>query len=61
LTRCAHGLTETVRVVTGICDERLAVGVGKELIGHHHFVPLPRRERDVDRPTFGVDDGVELG
>jgi hypothetical protein len=24
-------------------------------------VPLPRRERDVDRATFGVDDGVELG
>jgi hypothetical protein len=33
----------------------------EQLVGNDHFVPLPRRERDVDRATFGVDDGVELG
>jgi hypothetical protein len=32
----------------------------KQLVSHDHLVPLPRRERDVDRPAFGVDDGVEL-
>ena len=26
-----------------------------------HFVPLPRRERDVDGPRLGVDDGVDDG
>ena len=56
----AYRLAEAVRVVTGVRDECLAPGVGKELVGNDHFVPLPRRERDVDRAAFGIDDGVEL-
>jgi hypothetical protein len=37
-----------------------ATSVLKQLVGNDHFVPLPRRERDVDGATFGVDDDVEL-
>jgi hypothetical protein len=33
----------------------------EKLMGGHHFVPLARRDRDVDRTTFGVDDGVDFG
>jgi hypothetical protein len=57
----AYGLAKAVRVVAGVADERLALRMGKQLVGGDHFVPLPRRERDVERAPFDVDDGVELG
>ena len=57
----ADGLKKAIRVVSGVTDERFASGVFEQLIGCHHFVPLPRRERDVDGPPLRVDDGVEFG
>ena len=54
------GLAEVVRVVAGVADEGLAASVLKQLAGGDHFVPLPLRERDVERAGFGVDEGVEL-
>lgn len=56
-----NGFAAAIRVVASVGDERLATRMGEELIGHHHLVPLPRRERDVDGPALRVDDGVELG
>jgi hypothetical protein len=35
--------------------------VVEQLVGLDHLVPLPRRDRDVDRSTFGIDHGVKLG
>jgi len=57
----AYGPEKAVRVVSGVADERFASGVFEQFIGRGHLVPQPRRERDVDRPPFRVDDGVELG
>ncbi len=55
-----HGGAKSVRVVTRIRDHRLAVSLREQLVGHHHFVALARREREVERAALGVDDGVEL-
>ena len=33
----------------------------EELFSGDHFVTLARRQRDVDRARFRVDDGVEFG
>src|SRR4051812_35417263 len=44
-----------------LCRSRLAGSVGEKLVGLHHLVPLPRRDRDVDGAAFRVDDGVEFG
>ena len=57
----SNGLSERVRVVAGVADECLAASVREKLVGGDHLVPLAGRERDVDRPRFRVDDGVELG
>ncbi len=57
----ADRLQEAIRVVAGIANERFAASVSKQLVGGDYFVPLPRRERDVEGPALGVDDGVELG
>ena len=54
----AHGTYEVVRVVAGITNQSLAMCVGKQLLGGYHLVPLPRRQRDVERTCFRVDDGV---
>jgi hypothetical protein len=35
--------------------------VRKQLFSGDHLVTLARRQRDVDRPRFRIDDGVELG
>jgi hypothetical protein len=56
-----HPLTKLVRIVAGVTDERFAASVFKQLGRCDHFVPLARRDRDVERPTLGVDDGVEFG
>ena len=37
------------------------LAMGKELVGCDHFVPVPGRKRDVERPAFRIDGGVELG
>ena len=57
----AHGVDELVGVVARVADEGLTASVVEQLLGGDHFVALARRERDVDRAAFGVDDGVELG
>ena len=49
---------EVVRVVAGIANQSLAMCVGKQLLGGNHLVPLARRQRDVERTCFRVDDGV---
>jgi hypothetical protein len=54
-------LAELVRVVTGIADESAAVSVVEELSSGHHLVALARRQRDVERPAFRVDDRVDFG
>ena len=54
----AHGMYEVVRVVAGIPNQSLAMCVGKQLLGGHHLVPLARRQRDVERTRFRIDDGV---
>ena len=53
-------MAKSIRVVASIADERAAASVGEQFVGNDHFVPLPRRERDVERAAFDVDDGVEL-
>jgi hypothetical protein len=55
------GLQEVIRVIAAVADESLATGVSEQLVGSRYFVALARRERDVERPALGVDDGVELG
>jgi len=57
----ADGSDELVRVVTGVADESFPTSVEEQLLGGDHLMALPRRERDVDRAAFGVDDGVEFG
>jgi hypothetical protein len=54
-------LAEVIRIVPAIANEGFAARVLEKVKGHYHFVPVPRRERDVDRAPFGVDDCVELG
>jgi hypothetical protein len=54
----AHRPYEVVRVVAGIANQSLAMCVGKQLLGGYHLVPLARRQRDVERTRFRVDDGV---
>lgn len=57
----ADRLDELVRVVARVANQGLSASVLKQLASRDHFVPLPLRERDVDRARFGVDDGMELG
>jgi hypothetical protein len=33
----------------------------EELVDLQGLVPVPWRDREVERPRFPVDDGVELG
>ena len=54
----AHGTHEVVRVVAGIANQSLAMCMGKQLFGGYHLVPLARRQRDVERTRFRIDDGV---
>ena len=55
----ANGPAESIGVVTGIGDERLSARVGEELVGHDHLMPLPRRERDVDRAA-SIDEKTSI-
>ena len=55
-----YGGTKSVRVVARICDHGVAVRLREQLVGHHHFVALTRREREVERAAVGVDDRVEF-
>ncbi len=57
----AHGLNEAVGIVAGVADERFSSRVREEHVGGDHLVAVALRERDVDRTTFGVGDGVEFG
>lgn len=67
--RADHGLdpaslalgAELVRVVAGVADERSAGGEIEQLGRGDHLVSLARRQRDVERPPFRVDDRVDLG
>jgi hypothetical protein len=34
--------------------------VSNQFLGHHRVMRVPRSQRDVDRPAFGVDESVEL-
>jgi hypothetical protein len=54
-------LTEVIRIVPAIANEGFAARVLEKIKRHYHFVPVPRRERDVDRTPLGIDDCVELG
>ena len=53
--------SEVIGVVAGVTDERVALRVIEQLEGRNHFVALSRRQRDVERPRFRVDDRVDLG
>ena len=52
--------TEFGGIVARVSKQRLAASVLKQLVGSGHFVSVARRERDVERPTFAVDDDVEF-
>ena len=52
---------ELVRVIAGIGDERVTVCVVEQLRRRNHLVALARSQRNVKRPTFRVDDRVDLG
>ena len=39
----------------------LASRMFEQVFGHAHFVLLARRDRDVERPAFEVDDSVDFG
>ena len=54
----AHRPYEVIRVVAGIANQSLAMRVRKQLLGGYQLVPLARRQRDIERTRFGVDDGV---
>src|SRR5262245_15882400 len=49
------------RVVAGVADQRPTARKVEKLKGRHHLVPLPWRQRDVERPPLRVDDRVDLG
>ena len=55
------GLDEVVRVVAGVADERFSSRMREQIVRRDQLVPLALCERDVDRATLGVDDGVEFG
>lgn len=50
-----------VGVVPGVSDESTASCVVEELGRCDQFVALAGRQRDVERPTFRVDDRVDFG
>ena len=50
-----------VRVVAGVADQRIAPRVVEQLGRCDQFVSLARRQRDVERPPFRVDDRVDFG
>jgi len=51
---------EGIRVVSGVADERLPSRMRQQVSRCDHLMPLTRRQRDVDRPRFRVDDDVKL-
>lgn len=56
----AHQRDVPVGIVTGIGDHRTAARVRDELLGHRAVVLLTRGQRDVDRASMRIDNGVEL-
>jgi len=57
----SNGRAKFARVVAGVGDVRGALGVLEELLRFGRFVPVTRRQRDVERPALRRGDGVELG
>jgi len=61
LSPVPHRLHEFVRVVPGVTDQRLPVRMIEQVRRGDQLVPLPRRQGNVERPPFRVDDDVQLG
>lgn len=57
MTNAAH---QSVRVITSITKQRAALRVVNEFVGGTHFVPMPRRQRYVQRQPLHVGDYVDL-
>ena len=58
LSPVPHRLHEFVRVVPGVADQRLPVRMIEQVRRGDQLVPLSRRQGNVERPPFRVDDGV---
>src|SRR5206468_7785251 len=58
---CTDRIDDAVRVVARVGDERTTARVRDQFLSHHRVVQLTWGQRDVDRPTLRVDEGVEFG
>ncbi len=56
-----HRMNDAVCVVGAVGDPRLASCVWQEALRHRGVVLVAGRQRDVKRPAFRVDEGVDLG
>jgi hypothetical protein len=54
-------LAQLIRSVPAIANGGIAARLLENVMSRDPFVPVHRRERDVDRPPFSIDDCVELG
>ena len=55
------GIDDGLRGVAGVADACLALGVGDEFLGLQCLVPVPLRQRDVERLALRRGDRVDLG
>jgi hypothetical protein len=56
----ADGGYEGIRIISGVANQGLAVGVLEELGRRDQLMALTLGERDVDGSTARVDEGMEL-
>lgn len=56
-----HRHADPFRVVSRVTDEGPSLRVFKERLGNSRLVSLARRQLDVERPPFRVDDRMDFG
>ena len=55
-----HSSNDSISVVRSVSNERVPLRVCNQRLSHHRVVDLARRERDLERSSLGIDEGMEL-